>query len=226
MRIFLAIGLVLLLLSGAGYWFVTKTEQDGRFYAQLKDETDTYIEAAYVPGAANNPVRGELNRMLGEVLSVEMGDADRLERAERGLFLLSELELQIDAIGATKDTLQTTLSGLENDLVFVPEALEGERGDIGDIMDRLYVIVDDIRGLSYRANYHTERIFERIVADSGSLTAEHVLDLNEEVPEVEKQFDRRSNLYTELEDLDKEIDALYTSLEQSSAHSRFLGIFR
>ena len=62
-------------------------------------------------------------------------------------------------------------------------------------------IVADIRGLSYGANFHTAEIFNRIVLDKGELTESYVAELNHEVPLVEEQFNKRANLYTQLEDV-------------------------
>ena len=211
--------IVLSVILAIAAWFAFATGVRTQYYDALQEETDTYIEAAFLPGAANNPIRGELNRMLGESLSEEVTDAQRLERARRGLVLIDELELQIDVIGETKGTLEERLSTLESDLKYTPSFLTGERGEVRDHASRLYAIADDIRGLSYRANYHTAQIFNRIIADDGVLSPSHIEALNEQIPQVEEQFNERSNLYAELENRESELDILFASLKNSTAWS-------
>jgi hypothetical protein len=71
--------------------------------------------------------------------------------------------------------------------------------DVVTLAQSQAAIIADIRGLSYRANFHTAQIFSRIVDDQGSLTDAHIAELNNLIPKVEDQFDQRSNLYSELE---------------------------
>lgn len=203
-------------LALAAWWLHGKGAVSARFYDELEDETDAYIAATFLPGAQNNPVRNELNRMLGESLSDVLSEGERIERARRGLLLIDELERQVDAIGETKDTLESRLLALESEFTNVPALFSGDRRALRERTERLYVIADDIRGLSYRANYHTSQIFERIIDDGGSLTPAHVMSLNEQIPQVEEQFDQRANLYAELESIESELDILYGDLRRSS----------
>ena len=185
-------------------------------YEALERETDTYIAATFLPGADGNPVRNELNRMLGESLSDILSETERLERARRGLVLLDELERQIDAIGETKSSLDARLTALDEELAYIPSLLSGDRRRLREHVERLYVIADDIRGLSYRANYHTSQIFDRIITDGGVLTVEHITFLNGQIPQIETQFDERTNLYAELESIESALGILYKDLRASS----------
>jgi len=207
----------ILVVSALGWWAMTSgVRSSARYYDALERETDTYISATFLPGADGNPVRNELNRMLGESLSDILSESERLERANRGLVLLDDLERQIDAIGETKSSLEARLSALDEELSYVPAFMSGDRGRIREHVSRLYVIADDIRGLSYRANYHTSQIFERIIDDGGTLTAEHVTFLNGQIPQIETQFDERTNLYAELESIESALGVLYKDLRASS----------
>lgn len=170
-------------------WQFTKSYDT---YATL---SDIHVNAAFLPATNENPLRQELNRMLADVLAEQLPQSDRLERAERGLLLLNELEKQIDAIGDSGEAVSKALGEME------ARASGSERREIVDLaLERLRVI-GDIRGLSYRASYHTAEIFNRVITDGGALTPEHVIELNNQIPLVEEQFDRRTGLYDELESI-------------------------
>ncbi len=173
-------------------YFAWKFTKSYDTYATL---SDIHVNAAFLPATNENPLRQELNRMLADVLAEQLPQSDRLERAERGLLLLNELEKQIDAIGDSGEAVSKALGEME------ARASGSERREIVDLaLERLRVI-GDIRGLSYRASYHTAEIFNRVIADGGALTPEHVIELNNQIPLVEEQFDRRTGLYNELESI-------------------------
>ena len=126
--------------------------------------------------------------------------------------LLEQSGKQIDAIGDAGDVSSTTALKLDSvskdltNLYMRPEAsrviaLSRERG----------AMIADIRGLSYKTNYYVSRIFDRIEQDGGELTQEHIKELNSRLPELEAEFDRRSNLYTDLEGINYKIDALISA---------------
>jgi hypothetical protein len=186
-----------------------------RFYFsyQFTKAYDTYaalstrhVTAAFLPATNDNAVRQELNRMLSDVLVADVSRHDRVARAERGLVLLNELEKQIDAIGDTGEAVSQAIAAMED------HASGDERKEIVHLALERLRIIGDIRGLSYRANYHTAEIFNRIIADGGSLTKEHVADLNNQIPLVEEQFDRRAGLYSELESVNNSIDRAISNL--------------
>lgn len=175
-------------------WQFTKTYDT---YAAL---SGIHVQAAFLPATNDNPLRQELNRMLADVLAAQLPEKDRLARAERGLLLLNELEKQIDTIGDSGEAVAKALGEMEG------RASGSERQEIVQLaLERLRVI-GDIRGLSYRASYHTAEIFNRVIQDGGTLTAEHVTELNNQIPLVEEQFDRRTGLYDELVSIGSRID--------------------
>lgn len=171
-------------------------------YATLAEKHE---QAAYLVGAANNPVRQELNRVLSETLARSMSPSERLKLAMHGDELLKEAEGQIDAIGDLGVQVDTAIAQMQ----------VGSLGDFAssDTARELIVlakkrsnIIADIRGLSYRANFETGKIFDRIIADEGKLTQEHVLALNDAIPDLEERFNKRSNLYSELQRTSSQID--------------------
>lgn len=174
------------------FYFASQFTKSYNTYATL---SDIHVNAAFLPATNENPLRQELNRMLADVLAAELPQKDRLERAERGLVLLNALERQIDAIGDSGEAVAKALGEMEE------RASGSERQEIVQLaLERLRVI-GDIRGLSYRASYHTAEIFNRVIQDGGTLTPEHVSELNNQIPVVEEQFDRRTTLYDELESI-------------------------
>lgn len=181
-------------------WQFTKSYET---YATLSAQ---HVTAAFLPATNDNQIRQELNRMLSDVLAVELPVQDRLERAQRGLLLLAELEKQIDAIGDKGEAVSHALGELES------HASGADRAEIVSLALERMRVIGDIRGLSYRANYHTAEIFNRVISDGGSLTDEHISELNAQVPLVEEQFDRRSGLYSELESINSQVARAYKDL--------------
>ncbi len=187
------VGIVALLLAcffAYRFYFAWQFAQGYDTYATL---SDIHVNAAFLPATNDNPLRQELNRMLADVLATQLLDKDRLVRAERGLLLLNELEKQIDAIGDSGEAVSKALGEMES------RASGRERQEIVELALERVRVIGDIRGLSYRASYHTAEIFNRVIQDGGTLTSEHVIELNNQIPLVEEQFDRRTELYNELE---------------------------
>ena len=207
--------LLLIVLVILGLWYhvrATRNAFDDAYltYAELAQRGDT---AAYVPGVQDNPIRQQLNSVLTEVLADTVSPTQRLGRAQEGLLLLAESEQQINSIGELSDQITVALARM--DLAAKNASDLTKKGTMRRIVslakDRLQ-IVQDIRGLSYRANFETEKIFTRIIEDGGSLTSSHITELNRQVPEVEAQFNRRSNLYRDLETVYRELSESYASL--------------
>jgi hypothetical protein len=203
------ISLVIIALLGCSYAlysvYISYREVSSAYAAFLRAE-ERHLTSAVIPSIDQNPIRQELNQVLAEALSEGMAADARLLRAERGTQLLGDTERQIDMTMQTRD-----------ELILAIDTLRARTGLLGAILssydipkvtalaEQQMVLVDDIRGLSYRANFHTGQIFERLIADRGILTPQHVISLNELIPKVEEQFDKRSNLYMELESLHDQV---------------------
>lgn len=172
-----------------------------------------FSETAFLPGAATNPARDAANRALAAVLSASASPGERLVAAKDGLVYTKILEGEIDAIATARDTASGARSQLSNDR-FSLSALPWERriNDLLTLADEQARIIADIRGLSYSANYHTTEIFKQIVSDDGMLSSAYVAKLNSEIPQVESDFNRRSNLYQDLQAIDSKIRHLLAEL--------------
>lgn len=175
-------------------------------YAAFLQAEERHLTSAVIPSIDQNPIRQELNQMLAEALSEGMASDARLKRAVRGAELLEDTERQIDMTMKTRDELIAAINDLRSRSGLLSAMFSSH--DISKVIslaERQMVIVDDIRGLSYRANFHTGQIFEQLVTDGGELTPQHVVMLNDLIPKVEEQFDKRSNLYAELESLHNQV---------------------
>ncbi|MBP9668906.1 MAG: hypothetical protein KBE09_01315 [Candidatus Pacebacteria bacterium] len=202
-------GLVVLAIGIALYLFVFAPRDVVALesYATLGE---AHEDSAFLVGMSENPIRIELDHVLADVLMRPMTDDERYELSEQGRGLLKTLEVQIDAIGEKEGAAAEALASLQSSPLALSELTS--IGEVVQLGTRRADLIADIRGLSYRANYHTAQIFERIMKDGGALTEAHVAALNSDLPLVEEQFDRRSNLYVELEkvslDIQKSLETL------------------
>lgn len=156
--------------------------------------------AVFYPSTENNEIRKELFTVLSRTLIGDISDEERLTSAKRGIELLRYAERDIDAMADLSPEVAARLSDVRaTNSLFVSQKTRDMIRDVSEFGEKRKTLIEDIRGLSYKANFYTEEIFQRIIADNGALTREHTLFLNEQVPLVEEQFDKRSQLYKDLE---------------------------
>ncbi len=166
-------------------------------YAEYVLAEEEYVEVANKPAAEANPVRRQVYTLLAEVLQVEMTPEERIAKAKQGIAHLNDMEGQIDAIKSEADKVSPLLAELEKNAGGISN--RSEKRELVRLGKRQIEIISDIRGLSYRADYYTSEVFERIIDDQGAMTDEHKTYLNDLIPQLEEQFDNRSNLYAELD---------------------------
>lgn len=193
-----------LVLCGVFVYTMLQSSRFEKEFAAYDALATAHEAAAYLPGSSNNPVRQDLNRLLSEVLVQGLSAHDRLALADQGLEQLANLEKQIDAIGEAGEKVDAAVARMQVDSVGTVSSSIATH-ELLTLAKKRSAIIADIRGLSYRANFETKKIFDRVIADKGALTKEHVLDLNEQIPIVEEQFNRRSDLYAELQSISQEI---------------------
>ena len=196
-------GYTLLLLCVAsvivlGYIFWSGTRLK-RNYVSFHEAQAAYEAAAFKPGTESNPIRQAVDMLLADVLDRNTLTADRLEKSRRGIAHLNDIETEIDDIKTKGDDVASLRAGLEDAARAVGTNRESAR-TLVDLAKRQAEIIADIRGLSYRADFYTDEVFERIIDDQGQLTDDHIRYLNDLIPQLEEQFNRRSNLYTELQE--------------------------
>lgn len=206
----LGVLVIIALVAYAWYASARSLVHDARAYS---DAYGAYSDAAFLPGAAGNPVREAANRALAQVLTGTLSPAERLERSRDGRALLSEIEKEIDAIPEARARAEAAQASLLRHRY----SLAGlwylrSLSAVGGVAERQALAIDDIRGLSYGANYHTDKIFARLLEDGGVLDDAFVITLNAEIPQVEEQFNRRTNLYAELQQIDYEMATLLAGM--------------
>jgi hypothetical protein len=196
------------------------TQHFGAEYASYAVLAKAQEQAVYLPTAPNNPTRQQLNLALADALQKSVTPAKRLADAKRGIDLLKELDAQVDIVGSASDSANAMLAKLQVTYLANPTTNDSARALITLAKQRTEII-EDIRGLSYRADFSTRKIFDRIIADKGALTAAHVIELNNELPEAETQFDRRADLYKKLGSVSALIDKTATALWPGSPTLEF-----
>ena len=185
-------------------------------YGEYVEAADQQEAAAYLPGAAANFIREKLDRSLSILLTDDIEPKDRMDVAVGALNLTKELELQIDDIGAKRNSVEIAISRLK-DLsgTINDENLAEQVREIIELAENKTIIIADIRGLSYSINGETKKIIGRIIAENGLLTDAHIIELNRRIPEDEKRFDRQKELYQQLSDLDNRIEEKYNEFRSS-----------
>ncbi len=191
-KIYFAIGITVVMLA-AVFYIQSRFTATLHAYSLAAAGHDT---AAYVPGAATNTTRRVLNRLLGEILIGTHTREERLALAAEGLEALQVSEQEIDAIGDLGENVTDAIQKLESKTTLMHRA---EKAEFLTLAQKRFDIAADVRGLSYLANHHIAGILTRIIEDGGELTAAHSASLNDQIPEVEADYDRRAALYRELE---------------------------
>ena len=209
----LIVGVILFVAIGLALdAFLASRRFRNQYQAYSAAETE-YETAAYKPAVGSNPIRQEVSYILVQVLQVPMSDATRLGFAKQGIAHLNDMEGEIDAIKVESDNVGPLI-----------DTLEITAGNIGNIRNRAKMrelvalarknvsTISDIRGLSYRTDFYTDEVFERIIDDQGKMTPEHVTYLNDLIPQLEAQFNQRTNLYTRLGEDSKKLKQLAVEL--------------
>jgi len=170
-------------------------------------------QSTFLPGATNNEKRAAAHRALAEVLTGTLSDVERVKRSQDGLALLKDLQREIDAIGDARNVADRARADLATHQTSIADVrYHHDLVELNELAERQISIAEDIRGLSYSAAYYTTQIFDKLIAAHGVLSGEFATTLNSEIPEVEKQFNKRSNLYVELEGIDSRIAHILAGL--------------
>lgn len=207
-HILLIIGIAL--ASLALYFFLGASGEKTQALEAYRAKSFEYVQASYVPGVPGNPARERLNTILSSVLVRPLTPPERRALAEEGLRALKEVEAQIDAIGEAGERVQVAIAYLEEKTGGFTQS--DEEKELIAAAGEEFAIIADIRGLSYRANFHTAEIFNRIILDGGELTSTYSADLNRELPLVEEQFNARADLYEKLKEARTRVDTALVAL--------------
>jgi prefoldin subunit 5 len=191
--------LIVTVVFGAGtYSYLVGHRLETQYVAFMAAEQN-FETTAYKPSVGSNPVRQEVAYLLAQVLQAKMTPEQRLKLSREGIAHLNELESQIDAIQTEGEKVTPLLDSLEKTARSAANVRKRtQMKEVISLARKNAQVIADIRGLSYRADYYTDEVFERIIDEHGELTDAHKTYLNDLIPQLESQFDRRTNLYTEL----------------------------
>lgn len=207
----------LLLLSGlsvGAYYYVAQRSRAEftllyKDYAAMAAELDN---ATYIPGAQTNPIRQQMDMVLRELLFESTAADRRLELATIGLQLLAESAKQLDTLSSMKDDVDAKAALLQVRTLGSSNISVEAKTLVAYAKERANII-SDIRAYTYKANLEMQQIFERIKEDRGELTDEHIIKLNSQVPRVEQEFDKRTDLYRSLEQISQRMAEIFTAMQ-------------
>ncbi len=204
-RMYLALSVVAIVCGALIYMIHLSSAQFARDYEVYAFLAKTQQNDAFIPGAPNNPVREQLNRILSDVLTKKMSAAERLALVKGGQASLDEADAQIDQITISTEAADTAIAKMQVDTLRAFSISQTARELIA-LAKKRSATISDIRAYSYRADFEIRQIFDRIIADDGRLSDAYIKELNAAIPEMESQFDKRSGLYNELQKIGEEID--------------------
>ena len=203
---------------GIGIYLYATHQSDQTFAQEYASYTELAAQddnAAYIPGAQVNPVRIELDQNLTQMLTGHITDTQRLALAQQGLGFLNDSKGQIDSITTIDDKVKAQVAKMQVNLLSNFASDDNARQIIVLAKERSSII-SDIRAYSYRTDFELSQIFNTIIKDKGALTPTYTIELNNEIPTVQKEFDQRSSLYEELQTTSQQISAAYTALTGSA----------
>jgi len=191
------------------YFFFAPGDMEGFVAAYNVYDSASVAEeiSAHVPGVGENVSRQKLNEVLGRVLTAEMTPEERQKLSEDGLVLVALLRTEINTIVEDGKKTEMALETLR-----LPSKKVGgfsarrKAGSIVALAEEREQTIQDVEKISYDINDQLESIFQGIIADHGALTPVRISALNQSLPEAEKQFDRLTESYKKLDDIEKKID--------------------
>lgn len=196
------VGALLAVLVCVGVWQYQVHEKRKFFTAYIHYGEVAAIQqnATFVPGATANPLRDSLNQTLAKILAKETKPERRLQLAQLGLQQIQDMNAQVDEIGNSSEVVENAAEELSS-IASKPGNMLHKKAmqEVAEAAHAQLVIIEDIRGLSYRANFEIIQICNRIIADRGVLDPGYVRELNADLPAVEKEFNTRQSDYTDLQ---------------------------
>ena len=79
-------------------------------------------------------------------------------------------------------------------------------------MQQKQVLVESTVTTLYAINEQTRGIVEQIIKGKGALTDEHIVQINQETSDAETRYERLTQLYKEMEEVDEKIQEEYQIL--------------
>jgi hypothetical protein len=206
-----------LLAVGAFAYSRHSLEKFKLLYSRYDLAAATQQNAAFIPGATENPIRSELNTTLARVLTKETKTSERLDLAKHGLALVGEMNKQVDDMDTTGAPVKVAINNLQGTLHDPGNILRlNSIGHLVGLAEKQQATIQTVRGLSYKANFQIQQIFSRVISDKGTLVSSYVSELNDEIPLVEAQFDDRQNAYADLQKNMSDVQRAYTAVSEAT----------
>lgn len=206
---------IIVLLGGIFWYFLAPGNTQGFLAAyNIYDTASTAEEiAAHMPGVGENVSRQKLNGILSQVLTADMTSEERQKLSEEALVSVGELRAQIDTIGESGKKTEATLATLREASKKVGGFSEKRKArSIVALAEERSQTIKDVEEISYGINARLENIFQGIIADKGVLTPNRIGTLNQDLPEAEKEFNRLTEAYRKLDEIEKQIDTAFQGL--------------
>ncbi len=200
LRFLVWVGIGLVCVSAVWYYSEHTKAQFVLAYTRYSVAASLQQNAAFTPGSKENPLRESLNQSLARILTKETTSKDRLSLAHGGLQLIQHMNKEVDDIGTNAKLVENTVAYMDT-AAHAPGNILRRHAllEIVRLAKKQMSTIENIRGLSYRANFEIAQVCSRIIADKGLLTNAYTIELNNKVPEVEAQFNLRQNSYADLE---------------------------
>ena len=173
--------------------------------------------AAFVPGASSNPLRADLNQILARVLTKNTTAHDRLQLSAQGFDLIQKMNKEVDVMGDSAKPVTEAIGQLKVTMQNPGNSLH--RGDMNRLIslaEKQVATIEDIRGLSYRADFEMTQIFKHLTDDHGELSNTYTKELNDQLPAIEEEFNKRENSYADLESSMAQVQQLYAKIAGTS----------
>ena len=212
----IVVGVLLFLFWGVGNLFLRSDIKDPHLfntsYAVLIEALEHHEVAIFLPGSGNNSTRQDLNIILEKVLTKTTIKEERLSGSLLGLKKIGEVKKQIDEIIKTGTCLNKATNQLEKTINILPKKEREYAKEIILSVKKYQEKTREIKNILYAINNDGKGIFERIITEDGILSEDHIIALNEHIPEAENNFDTLSFLYLDLIKIKEKIETNYQLL--------------
>ena len=171
-------------------------------------------KAVLTPSSQKNTPRQKLNRNLQSLLTENIEDTERISVSEESLLYVEEIYDQIVDAKKQVEILENSLRKLDSSLVSIHKNSSAK--DIADGIirhaDIHYTKTSQIIDLLFSMNSDSLEIMERIIKEDGKLTQDHIIYLNDTIPEAEQNFDTLSLLYRDITKETGHLNSMFTQL--------------
>ncbi len=187
-----------------------------KFFEKYQEVSTIQQDAAFTPAAATNSKRESLNQTLASILAPNTPAPNRVVLATQALQLIKQMNSEIDVIGEDTDPVASAVEELE--LLAKKPGNMYNRARMLVLVDQAQkemATIEDIRGLSYRANFEIVQVCNRILFERGVLSQAYTRELNDKLPDVEAEFTERQNAYADLQKDMYVIDQNFSKLQEA-----------